>query len=74
MAQRRNKNDFFARTYIKNTIERLEKMIGREFPEFDSPMSESIHPEIDNTNILDPERHSHFRNLMECEKLVSDIR
>ena len=60
------KTTFSARTYIKNTIERLEKMIGREFPEFDSPMSESIHPEIDNTNILDPERHSHFRSLVGC--------
>ena len=60
------KTAFSARTYIKNTIERLEQMIGREFPEFDSPMSESIHPEIDNTNILDPERHSHFRSLVGC--------
>ena len=60
------KTTFSAKTYIKNTIERLEKMIGKEFPEFDSPMSEILHPEIDDSNILDPERHLHFRSLVGC--------
>ena len=39
------KTAFSARTYIKNTIGRLEKMIGKEFPKFDTPMSEKLHPQ-----------------------------
>ena len=41
-------------------------MIGKEFSEFDSPMSEILYPEIDDSNILDPERHSYFKNFVDC--------
>ena len=58
------KTAFSARTYIKNTVARLETMIGQEFAVFDTPMSESLHPELDDTPLLDSVRHSQYRSLV----------
>ena len=58
------KTAFSARTYIKNTVARLETMVGQEFAVFDTPMSESLHPELDDTPLLDPVRHSQYRSLV----------
>ena len=60
------KTAFSAKTYIKNTINRLEIMIGQEFPLCETPMSESLHPEIDDSSLLCPVRHSHYRSLASC--------
>ena len=60
------KTAFSARTYISNTIDRLETMIGKEFPQFDTPMSETLHPELDDSPLLDSTRHSQFRSLVGC--------
>ena len=66
MAAPRNKTAFSVRTYISNTIDRLETMIGKEFPQFDTPMSDLLHPEIDDSPLLDETRHSQFRSLVGC--------
>ena len=58
------KTAFSARTYIKETIDRLETMVGKEFAEQKSPMSETLHPEIDDSPILNSIRHSQFRSLV----------
>ena len=52
------RNSFSARTYIKENIDRLETMVGKEFTEQKTPMSETLHPEIDDSPILNPTRHS----------------
>ena len=61
------KTAFSARTYIKETIDRLETMVGKEFAEQKTPMSEKLHPEIDDSPILNSTRHSQFRSLVGCE-------
>lgn len=39
-------------------------MIVQEFAIFDTPMSESLHPELDDTPLLDPVRHSRYKSLV----------
>ena len=41
-------------------------MVGKEFAEQKTPMSETLHPEIDDSPILNPTRHSQFRRLVGC--------
>ena len=41
-------------------------MIGKEFLQFDTPMSETLHPELDDSPLLDSTRHSQFRSLVGC--------
>ena len=38
------KTVFSARTYIKNTIQQLERMIDKNFSQWNSPMVESLYP------------------------------
>lgn len=57
---------FSARTYIKETIERLETMVGKEFVEQKILILETLHPEIDDFPILNPTHHSKFRSLVGC--------
>ena len=51
---------FSARTYIRNTVERLERMVDRKFPSPNTPMSETLHPEIDDSPYLDDDGHHKF--------------
>ena len=39
-------------------------MIEKEFAVFNTPMSESLHPELDDTPLLNPVRHSQYRSLV----------
>ena len=58
------KTCFSARMYIKNTVDRLQTMVGQMFGKFDSPMSESLYPKLDDTPILGEIRHSQYRSLV----------
>ena len=49
--------------YIKK-VQRLETMVEHEFAGFDTPMSEALHPEVDNNPLLDAERYSQYRSLV----------
>ena len=60
------KTAFSARTYVQQSIKKLEGMMGYEFRLEKSPMLESLHPEIDESALLDPESHSKFRSLIGC--------
>ena len=60
------KTAFSARTYIKNTIQRLERMIGKVFATQKSPMLEHLHPEIDDSPYLDEGDHHRFRSMIGC--------
>ena len=43
---------FCIQTYIENIINRLDTMIGQEFPACETPMFESLYPEIDDSSLL----------------------
>ena len=60
------KTAFSARTYIKNTIQRLERMMDRTFSQWNSPMAESLHPEVDDSPFLDAGGHHKFRSMIGC--------
>ncbi|MCP4273878.1 MAG: hypothetical protein GY781_18300, partial [Gammaproteobacteria bacterium] len=60
------KTAFSAQTYIHTSIERLERMIGKEFALHNTPMSEAAHPELDDSALLNAEDHSKFRSLVGC--------
>ena len=60
------KTAFSAESYIKNSIDRLEHMIGTEFALQKTPMSDLAHPELDDTPLLDAVQHSKFRSLVGC--------
>ena len=54
-----------ARTYVGQALERLGKLL--EIPEFKAaktPMSESYHPEIDDSALLSEKQHGHYRAII----------
>ena len=48
-------------------------MIGQEFPSYDTPMSETLHPEIDDSTLLCPVRHSQYRSLVGCANWLNTL-
>jgi len=58
---------FSARTYIEQSIDKLETMMGQKaFTGYNTPMAEGAHPELDDSPMLDTEAHSKFRSLIGC--------
>ena len=58
---------FFAWTYIEQPLDKLEQMIRvKSFPLYNSPMAEGVHPELDDSPLLNVEEHSKFRSLVGC--------
>ena len=57
---------FSARTYVQQSVSKLETMMGYEFRGEKSPMLEGLHPETDDSPLLDSEGHSRFRSLIGC--------
>ena len=53
-----------AETYIKNSVERFEKLLGREFKSEYIPMAEQDHPELDDSALCSPDDASKFRSLI----------
>ena len=53
-----------ARTYIKNSIERFEKLFERELSKENLPMSPGDHPELDDSTLCTPEQATKFRSLV----------
>jgi hypothetical protein len=53
-----------ARTYTKNVVERFEAMFGKEFRLQKSPMSDTYHPELNETPLLDGKRPAQYRSLI----------
>ena len=60
------KTAFSARTYIEQRMSKLETMMNTSFSPKGSPMSETYHPEIDDSPLLNAEDHSKFRSLVGC--------
>ena len=53
-----------ASTYIKNSIERFEKLFDQQFPTRTLPMQEKDHPELDDSPICNPDMASKYRSLL----------
>ena len=61
------KTAFSARTYIEQSLNKLETMMGvKAFALQNSPISEAAHPELDDSPMLNSEDHSKFRSLIGC--------
>lgn len=50
-----------SRTYIRNVVEKLEAMIGKKFAKQKVPIPETVHPELDESPLLDPTRAGWYR-------------
>ena len=55
-----------ARTYIETAVKRLETMLSCQFSLHNSPMAEALHPELDDSPLLDAPGHTKFRSLVGC--------
>ncbi|MEM7375804.1 MAG: Ty1/Copia family ribonuclease HI, partial [Bacteroidota bacterium] len=53
-----------ASTYIKNSVERFEKLFGRTLGKAQMPMSEGDHPELDDSPLCTPDQASRYRSLI----------
>ena len=65
---------FSAETYIKNSLEKLETMMGKTFALQMTPMAESAHPELDDSPFLDATDHAKFQKPSWLCKLVDYTR
>ena len=59
-----------AKTYIENSIKRLETSFGKEFSKYNSPVHEALHPELDSSPLLNPADHSRYRTLIGCANWI----
>ncbi len=54
-----------AETYIKNSLERLQQMLGcGDFRKAKSPMMAEYHPEVEDTDLLDATMASKYRGII----------
>ena len=47
-------------------MDKLQHMMGKQFPECKTPMAEAAHPELDDSPMLNERDHSKFRSLVGC--------
>ena len=55
-----------ARTYIKNIIEKIEKLFGICLKKYNTPMEAQDHPELDESPFLDEETTTKYQMLIGC--------
>ncbi len=55
-----------AKTYIKNTCEKIEELFNIKLKGYGSPMDVGDHPEIDETDILDEEETTKYQMMVGC--------
>ena len=55
-----------AKTYIKNTCEKIEGLFDVKLKNYGSPMETGDHPEIDESDLLDPEETTKYQMLVGC--------
>jgi hypothetical protein len=55
-----------AKTYITNTCEKIEKLFEVKLKNYGSPMETGDHPEMDQTDLLDPEETTKYQMLVGC--------
>ena len=59
-----------SKTYIDNSVKRLEDACGGPFSRFNSPMHDALHPELDDSPLLGPADHSKYRSLIGCANWI----
>jgi hypothetical protein len=55
-----------AKTYVTNTCEKIEKLFEIKLKNYGSPMETGDHPEIDESDLLDPEEITKYQMLVGC--------
>jgi len=53
-----------AETYIKNSIESLERQLDKQFGSSSTPMSEADHPELDDSPLCSPKEATLYRSMV----------
>jgi hypothetical protein len=53
-----------AKTYIENVVKKYETMLKEEFKKCKTPMDQGYHPELDESDLLDPKQVTLFRGLV----------
>jgi Reverse transcriptase (RNA-dependent DNA polymerase) len=59
-----------ARTYIGNALEKIERLLGGPIFRSATPMSDTYHPELDDTNLLNPNKASIYRTIIGCANWI----
>ena len=60
---------FSAQTYIQQSIEKLEQMMGcKSFHTYNSSMAEAAHPELDDSPLANTQEQKKFRSVVGCTK------
>ena len=62
-----------AKTYIKNTCEKIEKIFGITLKNYGSPMEDNDHPEIDESDLMTLEDVSKYQMLVGCAQWAVTI-
>jgi hypothetical protein len=62
-----------AKTYIKNTCEKIEKLFDIKLRNYGSPLDVGDHPEIDESDLLDPEETTKYQMLVGCAQWAVSI-
>ena len=62
-----------AKTYIKNVIEKIEKLLGKPLKNYGAPMVTDDHPEIDETDFMDTVGHKIYQMLIGCAQWAVTI-
>ena len=68
VARRKNGNETYttvltAKTYIKNIVDKIERLFEITLKSYHSPLEGGYHPELDNTPLLEEEEISKYRML-----------
>ena len=53
-----------ARTYIANVTEKLESILGEQLRQYKTPMQEGLHPELDDSPLLDSDGALKYRAMI----------
>jgi hypothetical protein len=62
-----------AKTYIKNTCKKIEDIFGIKLKNYGSPMEDSDHPEVDETDFMSIEEISKYQMLVGCAQWAVTI-
>ena len=73
MSFNKNKWTMSAKTYIKNTCAKLEKLFEISFKNYGSPMEVGDHPEVDESDLLDPEEITKYQMIVGCAQWAITI-
>ena len=62
-----------AKTYLKNIVDKIEDIIGQPLKNYGAPMVTTYHPEIDESDLLDPNFIKIYQMLIGCAQWAVTI-